>query len=50
MRPMMGGAIVGRTNFPSFFSLLAALAGCGIILHLLAERAAMRHRTGAGTN
>ena len=48
--PMMGGAIVGRTNFPSFFSLLAALAGSGIILHLLAERAAMRRRAGAGTS
>jgi MFS family permease len=42
--PLGGGTLVRLTNFPSFFSLLAALAGLGILLHLRAEAAANRRQ------
>ncbi len=46
--PLAGGSFVRLTNFPTFFSLLTAVAGVGIILHLEAERVARRQRPGAG--
>ncbi|HKJ00266.1 MAG TPA: MFS transporter [bacterium] len=47
--PLAGGSLVRMTNFPSFFSLLAVLAGVGIFLHLLAEQAATRRLAATAT-
>ena len=40
--PLFGGSVVGLTNFPTFFGLLAACAGIGILLYLAAERTPQR--------
>jgi hypothetical protein len=45
--PLFGGTLVRLTNFPTFFSLLAGLAGVGILIHLAAEQAAARTQANA---